>query len=158
RLHERLGVFRESIGDLEPILGAQTEQLLLECFQPTLTDAERDRRAQETAMAVLKQRAEHAQLEEDAVNLLGCSEGLVERMQAGRDQGHWLRAEDLAFVVEDVVGRQYPGTQIPPHATWPAAFWLQLSARAQAHFRDFLTMHHLGGTTHLAHATGPLLC
>src|SRR5262249_46832794 len=27
-----------------------------------------------------------------------------------------------------------------------------------AHFRDFLTMHHLGGTTHLAHATGPLLC
>ena len=37
RLYERIKIFQESIGDLENILGAMTEKLLIELFDANLT-------------------------------------------------------------------------------------------------------------------------
>ena len=53
RLYDRINVFRESIGDLEEILGDSTEQLMIELLNPQLSDAERDKRAREAEMAIL---------------------------------------------------------------------------------------------------------
>jgi hypothetical protein len=51
RLYDRINVFRESIGDIEEILGGITEMLIVEFFDPTLSDAERERRSADAALS-----------------------------------------------------------------------------------------------------------
>src|SRR5207244_11012726 len=138
RLDDRIDVFRESIGDLEAILGDLTRQLILDLIQPELTDEERDHRAQETEAAILKRRAEQEQLEQEAVNLIGFSDYILDSIQESREKGRWLSADELLLLVEDFFARQYPGTQIERHAKRSSAAHIRLSEQAQASLSVFM--------------------
>ena len=43
RLYERIDIFKESIGDLEEILGDINEEFLLDLYNPDLSDIEKER-------------------------------------------------------------------------------------------------------------------
>ena len=42
RLYERIDIFKESIGDLEEILGDINEEFLLDLYNPDLSDIEKE--------------------------------------------------------------------------------------------------------------------
>ena len=44
RLYERIDIFKESIGDLEEILGDINEEFLLDLYNPDLSDIEKVQR------------------------------------------------------------------------------------------------------------------
>ena len=77
RLHQRIELFRDSIGDLEVILGEKTEEILLNLFNPSLTDEEREARADEVASAIMMNRAQQEDLEAQAINLVAFSEFIL---------------------------------------------------------------------------------
>lgn len=56
RVHQRLGVFKASIGELEPILQSRLGDLRRTMFDFQLTEAERNRRLDETLAAIEEQR------------------------------------------------------------------------------------------------------
>ena len=56
RVHQRIGVFTDSIGELEPILQSRMGDLRRAMFDFSLTDAERKRRLNETLAAIEEQR------------------------------------------------------------------------------------------------------
>src|SRR5690606_11588693 len=95
RLYDRINVFRESIGDLEDILGDVTEKLMVELLDPNLTDEERERKSAETELAICNTQREQQRLEEEAVNLVGFSDYILDHIKDSRDKGRWLSGAEL---------------------------------------------------------------
>ena len=149
RLYQRINVFQESIGDLENILGDETEKLLITLFEPELTDVERLQRADETASAILKQGVEQERLEQESVNLMAFSDQILNSVTKSRDQGRWVTSEELYTFVEDYFTRYYLGTTIKliPHKE--AAFEIRLIEDAKLDLEQFLRQHRFATQTRL---------
>ena len=158
KLYERINVFTESIGDLENILGEMTEQLLIELFEPNLSDADRIRRAEETAMAIIKQRAEQERLETEAINLLAFSDRILDEITKSRDQGRWLHPEELLSFVEDYFARYHPGTTIESVLNKPHVFNIRLAEDAKVELQMFLSKHQCSTPTRLHVSSTPVTC
>jgi superfamily II DNA or RNA helicase len=138
RLYDRINIFQESIGDLENILGDTTEKLLVDLFEENLSEEERDRRSQETILALTKQRIEQEQLEQEAINLLAFSEHILTEITQGRDRGRWLSPDELHTFVEDFFALYYPGTIIEPIPRKKQVFKITLSEDAKVDLQIFI--------------------
>jgi superfamily II DNA or RNA helicase len=149
RLYERINIFQESIGDLENILGEMTEKLLIELFEPNLSDTERSLRAEEKAMAIIKQRLEQERLENEAINMFAFSDYLLDAVTKSREQGRWLHPEELHSFVEDFFARYYPGTTIEPIKGKTHIFNITLSEDAKIDLQQFLKKQRCATATRL---------
>ena len=158
RLYDRIELFRESIGDLEEILGDMTEKLMLELLDPKLNDDERDRRAQETEMAILNSRAEQNRLEQEAVNLVGFSDYILDHIKESRDKGRWLSADELISLVKDFFARKYPGTKIEGDGKAAFAARIRLSEEARVSLSIFIAETKPATRSRLHQSAAPVLC
>ncbi|WP_017326419.1 SNF2-related protein [Synechococcus sp. PCC 7336] len=158
RLYERINIFRESIGDLENILGETTEQLLVELFSEQLTPEEQEQRATETTMALLKERALQDELETEAINILAFSDRILQSITDSREQGRWLQPEELRTFVEDCFSRYYPGTVIVPKPNQDKLYEITLSEAAKVSLQLFLTQNRCVTPTQLHLSSIPIAC
>lgn len=159
RLYDRINVFRESIGDLEEILGEITEQLLYDLLNPNLTDAEREQRSAMTELAMLNTQKHQRELEEQAVNLIGFSDYILESIRRSRDMGRWLSAAELRALVEDFFARRYPGTRTDSsNISISDATRILLSDEAQRDLGNYITNVHPATRTRLSQSSRPILC
>lgn len=69
RCFDRLGVFSNTIGDLESVLGEITEQLNETAFNTSLTQKERERRSDEIARNIIENEKELQRAEKDSESL-----------------------------------------------------------------------------------------
>ncbi len=158
RLYDRIELFKNSIGDLEEILGEMTEQLMLDLFDPELSDEERERQAQLTETTILNRRAEQDRLEQEAVNLIGFSDYILDNIRDSRQKGRWLSAEELISLVEDFFSRKYPGTKIESHAKIPFGARVRLSEEARVSLGVFINETKPATRTRLYQSVAPILC
>lgn len=158
RLYQRIALFQQSIGDLEDILGAMTERLMLDLLNPKLSDEERDRRAREAEATIVNRRAEQDHLEQQAVNLSGFSDYILDHIRESRDAGYWLSADDLIALVEDFFAGKYPGTKLESHDKIESALRIRLSEEAQADLGQFIARTKHGIRTRLHQSDVPVLC
>src|SRR5262249_18527192 len=156
RLYDRIELFRESIGDLEEILGEMTEQLLLDLLHPELSDEERDRKARQVEMTILNRRADQNRLEQEAVNLLGFSEYILQQIKESRGKGRWLSGDELRAFVDDFFARKYPGTKIEPHDKLAEAARLRLSDEARNDLGLFIAVNKPATRTRLHQSVAPI--
>lgn len=101
RLYERIGVFQESIGELEPILRDRVNELANIALDPSLSEAQRERRIGEVAVVVENQRHAVEDLREAQSLLAGIDHLLIEGFEqdtAGR--GRFVGPHELAVLLE----------------------------------------------------------
>ena len=141
RLYDRIELFKDSVGDIEEILGEETRDLFSKLFSPDLTDEQRVQLAEQSAAAIINRRAIQERLETEAVNLVGFEDYIRDSVNEARDQGRWLNAEELMALVYDFFESQYPGTKIERdhERSWQARIDLSLEARRDlaAFVRDY---------------------
>ena len=156
RLYSRVNVFRESIGDLEDILGEITEQILPDLLNPNLTDEERERNAKDAELAIANTQQQRKELEEEAVNLIGFSDYILENIQDSRDRGHWLSGGEILAFIDDFFAKNFPGCRIEARPKDHSA-QIQLSREAQLELSQFIErttpatktqLHRSGRMTH----------
>ncbi|MYA26686.1 MAG: DEAD/DEAH box helicase [Acidimicrobiales bacterium] len=102
RVHQRIGVFKDSIGELEPILQSRIGELRRAMFDFSLTDAERERRLNETLAAIEEQRLAIDDIEvaasflssTDAAEIDGLEEDLLET-------GRYIGQPELVHLLRD---------------------------------------------------------
>ncbi|ODT84197.1 MAG: hypothetical protein ABS76_01290 [Pelagibacterium sp. SCN 64-44] len=157
RLYERINVFRESIGDLEEILGETTEQLMLSLLDPKLSDDERERRSATAELAIQNTQKQQRDLEQEAVNLVGFSDYILDHINDSRDKGRWLSAVELRSLVEDFFARKYPGTKIED-ADADHAARISLSDEARRDLGYFVAEATPATRTRLHQTSRPILC
>lgn len=154
RLYERINIFRESIGDLEEILGEETEQLISDLLNPDLSDKEREDRANQTLSAIANKKAEQERLESEAINMMAFSDYILNAITQGREQGRWLRPEDIRYFIDDFFQLYYPETTIIPKND--DFIEINLSSSARIDFRLFCDQKHFSTLTKLYFT--PVLC
>ena len=108
RLYERIDIFKESIGDLEEILGDINEEFLLDLYNPDLSDIEKEKRAETRELAIQNSRRNQRDVEDQAINLVGFSDYLLEAVNTSQKLGRWLAPEELFSLVEDFLDYSIP--------------------------------------------------
>ncbi|MDV3353364.1 SNF2-related protein [Leptothoe sp. LEGE 181152] len=158
RLYDRIQIFRESIGDLESILGQATEKLLVDLFSADLTPEEKEEQAVLTSKALINKRLLQNELETEAVNMLAFADHILDSINQSRDQGRWLQPDELLAFVEDCFSRYYPGTVIEPKPNEPKLYNITLSEQAKIDLQFFIGKNRCATPTQLHKSGRPVSC
>lgn len=136
RLHSKLLMFANSLGDLEEVIGKEVQRLTLELLSKQLTPAE-ERRLMDQASQVIERRLIEMQvLEESGDALLALSDYLQRRLEEDRERGRYVQAEELEDYVRDFFEREFQGCEVVFDVPHPGCLTFKLTSEAaQSLFR-----------------------
>ena len=104
RLYTRIGIFENSIGDLEPILRDEFRDITNRLLDPTLTADQRRRRADQIAIAIENRADTLRVLEEERAALSTVEQLTVEGLSSsGPSEGRYVGASEIFALVETLV-------------------------------------------------------
>ena len=109
RLYERIGIFRQSIGDLETILGETVRDLQRDYVSGRLTPEEDEKRVQQDATAIDRRRAHLEELERSAGELFGHEEYIREEIKRVDRLGRFVSEEAMLAVIRSFLESHHPG-------------------------------------------------
>ena len=147
KLYERINIFEESIGNLQDILGQETEHLIMDLLNPNLSEEEREEQANQTLRAIENKKAEQKLLESEAINLVAFSNYILDAISESREKGRWLRPEELDAFIDDFFQTSYPETSVVTKAGNKVD--IDLSALARVDLRVFMEKRQLSTKTRL---------
>jgi hypothetical protein len=100
RCFERLGIFRETVGDLEEVLGELVQGLNRLVFDPALSLQQVEERAQQLADNVVREAEERRRLEAEGDILMGVDRAIEQEVHDLIDEGRTVSPDDLRLAVE----------------------------------------------------------
>ena len=104
RLYTRIGVFQNSIGDLEPILRDDFRDLANQILDPRLDDSQRRQRAEEIATAIETRAANLRRLNEERATLSTIDEMHVEGLsESGPSDGRYVGTTEVRTLIEHIL-------------------------------------------------------
>jgi len=112
RLYDRIGIFKESIGDIETILGETISELQNDYINGNLTSAEAENRVTQAARAINARRRDQEELENNAGELFGHEEFIRDEMQRVERLGRFISKKSILAVIETFLGKYHPGIQL----------------------------------------------
>jgi len=158
RLYERIGIFRESIGELEPILGEMTNHFISELLASDLTDEERLKKAKELEQVIIKKREEQYKLENEAINLVAFSDFIQDAIGNSRMQGRWLHPDEMYAFVSDFFAGYYPGTTMTKHDNQQHVYDIELSRAAKDALQKYVCADHNLTPTNMHNLNAKVTC
>lgn len=112
RLYQRIGIFRESIGQLEAILGEEVSELQKAYVSGKLTPEEAEQRVEQAARAIERRRTHLDELERNAGNLFGHEEYLKEQLQRVGRLGRYISEKSMLAVIESYLEAKHPNVRV----------------------------------------------
>jgi len=112
RLYQRIRIFEESIGDLEPILGRVIRELTRDLFDPGLSPEEKEERVERSAQAVIQERSLLRTLEEKSAELIGHDEIVQQKIEKIRTLGRYLSGRELEIFVGEFLSSRFPASAL----------------------------------------------
>jgi superfamily II DNA or RNA helicase len=140
RLYDRIGIFQHSIGDLEPILGAQVQHLTFDLLSKHLTPEDEEQRIIQTQIAIENKRQQETQLVDQSTVLFGSSDYILEQIGQARELGRWITPEDLKSFVGDFFDNAHKGTRLRWNEPTKGLVTIDLSNEARNEFAHFFKM------------------
>ena len=138
RLYQRIRVFEQSIGDLEEILGESVDEILLEYFRDGLSEEEMSQRLSLNALAAERRRHDEQSLEEQAPDLVGHMDYLLNNIQKSHDFGHWIRPNDMLTYLTEFLERSFVGSKIELDPLAPGLCNVNLGPDARASLQSYI--------------------
>lgn len=140
-LYAKIGIFEQTIGDLEGILGSYVNQLTLELLANELSEEQTEERIRLAAEAIARERAVVAQIDEESETLLGLRSYLQSNITQGRSLGRYIKPSELRLFTVEFFRQNYVGPD-SCQLMWdtPAEGCLRLvfSFRALSDFESYL--------------------
>ena len=153
RLYERLDLFRNSIGDLEAVVGPVLDKMQRALITHRLTDEKQNEAIREAEVAIAAEQQAKERLEESAA-LIRRPTAITSSIRLGqnttRSSGSMRRARILR---EDFVANQLPRTRLTGVDATERIFEIQLDLDTYAEFDEFLSLHNLRGQTQVCSST-----
>ena len=112
RLYDRIRVFEESIGELEPIIGPTFHELNRELAKSTLTKDEQMALVDRLALAIEAERQSLEEFEEDRRRLVGVDDFIEGQIEDARNSNRYLTPVELRRYLEGFFKSECPGTTI----------------------------------------------
>jgi superfamily II DNA or RNA helicase len=102
-LYERIGIFRETIGDLEEIVSEELHRIEDVVMSPELTDAQREEQLVLIADALVGQRLARQEIEESAPLLMGHDDTFDQELALLEKSGRSISAGEMAEFIESAL-------------------------------------------------------
>lgn len=148
RLTARIGVFENTLGETEAILGhvRKLEDALLSAH---LTAAEEARMLEATELAITNVQRKQEELEREAIQLVAHGQQLLAQIEAARGDGKTITRHDLTRYIEGYL-RNAPGCQFAAVHGKEDTYNISLSPTLAAELDDYLRQENQLGKTALA--------
>ncbi|MBK6717045.1 MAG: DEAD/DEAH box helicase [Burkholderiales bacterium] len=147
RLLERLNVFRQALGSMEELLGAEVRKLTVDLLSHRRTPKQEEERIGDAAMALERNRRDEEQLNAQASKLLGHGDYIQNKAKAAMDLGRYIRGDDLYHFVKDYLEVSFPGSRVMVNDEPVRKGLIELSMDARVAFHAFLADAKLLGRT-----------
>ena len=100
RCFERLGIFRDTVGDMEEVLGELTEQLTQAALDPSLRPRQVEEKAMQLADNLLRKVEEQRRLEEESTELLGLDQAFNEEINDIRRHERFVSPDEIRQMID----------------------------------------------------------
>lgn len=158
RLYSRIDVFRNSIGDLEEILGKKIQDLAIDVFNNNkLTDAEIEEKTLQFKNYLAHEKLNNKNLETEAGNLSAYQDFILANINTAQDNKRFVTPAELMFTVKDYLTEKFPGSSITP-SRYEECANICLSTEARESLSDYLKVHFSGIYTRLHYEKSNTLC
>lgn len=138
RLHSKLARFRNSLGDLEAVIGKEVQNLTVELLSRELSPDE-ESRLMEQSERVIEQRLLAIQaLEESGDALIALSDYVQSKIKEDRQKGRYILPEELEDYLADFFNREYQGCEINYNTPFDGCLRIRLSHEAQSSLSSFI--------------------
>lgn len=113
RLYERIGIFEDSIGEIDPILGETVDKLAFEALCGDLSEEDQTARADQSADAMTGQRLHAEQLADTADSLMAADQSFLDEIE-GLIGGRKVPSETELFeYVSGFLAGRFHGSRFP---------------------------------------------
>lgn len=112
RLYERIGIFQAAVGDMGEILGDAVRELTQAALNPTLSEAQQERRAEQLANQLIHNREDWNRVASGRQSLVGSDQYLLDRFAAVQQTRAHISSAELRSYVDEGLRRGFPGSQL----------------------------------------------
>lgn len=158
RLYDRIQVFKDSIGDLEEILGEVIQNLELDVFlNDYQTEEDVNRKAMQVEQAIINKQRINKDLEMKSGMLSVYQSFVLNNIKSAHDSLRRITAEELMFTVQDFLNSRYQGSTVERTRTADSAV-IRLSPHAADELLNYIKNSERQTTTALCNARQGTLC
>jgi SNF2 family DNA or RNA helicase len=151
-LYEKIGIFRNTIGDLENIVGEYVSKLTAELLCENLTPEQEERVIANVARAIEERRDTERNLERSSESLIAFTDYLADKIGDSKRMGRYLRPEELRLFVEDFLAREEGDSQMQWDSPFPGCGRIRLAVEVGERFRQYCQTNALGASQGFAAA------
>jgi len=155
RLYSRIEIFKNSIGEIEEILGKQIQDIALSLLNSTLSDADMEKKAEEQIELLIRKKKQMEDLENEAPSLMAFKDYILQNVEDANHVQRFIHPADLIFYVRDFLESQYPGSSV---ADYGIVGCKEVSLSKDAAFEFANYCREEGVDCVLAHSSSKLIC
>lgn len=158
RLYDRIQVFKDSIGDLEEILGEVIQSLELDVFlNDYQTEEDVNRKAMQVEQAIINKQRINKDLEIKSGMLSVYQSFVLNNIKSAHDSFRRITSEELMFTVRDFLNNRFPGSTVERTRMADSAV-IRLSPQAADDLMNYIRNTERQTTTTLCNTRQGTLC
>jgi SNF2 family DNA or RNA helicase len=112
RLCNRIGVFQQYIGELEPILGREIKQLTAEIFNIKLTQEQQKERADKIALVIEKKKQELELFDKERTKFIGQDNYFTEQVSDIMKNEKFITSSEIINLISSFIDEKYPKSKL----------------------------------------------
>jgi len=136
RCFERLGVFRDTVGDLEAVLGDLVQDLNRSLLDPHLKPEQVEERARQLADNAVRRIDEQQRLEQESGALLGLDRTILDDVEALLEDGRFVSPDDLRTMIQMFLADPEIGGRLTPDERESQVWRLRLPRQGRSILLD----------------------
>ena len=156
KLYNRIDIFKNSIGDIEEILGNEIQNLAVDLLNRELSEDEKLKKADERIDTIIMKKNQLEDLENSASTSIAYKDYLIQNVEEAKKTERFIHSTDLMFYVKDYLETTWPGSKFIEFPSVDKAALITLSLEATESFSTFLKSEGTNST--LRYGTGDILC
>lgn len=138
RCFDRLGIFRETLGDLEEVLGDLVQDLTRIALDPSLTPTQAEEKARQVADNALRLVEEEQRLEEESGAMLGLDQAFVKEVDILLAEQRFVSPQDLRGMIERFVEEPELGGKVTADESQKGLYRLRLKKESRDYLLDLI--------------------
>lgn len=149
RLYDRIEIFKQSIGDIEVILGEQIRELTNAVFSNRLTPEEEIQRAEEAVNVVLRQKQDLEEFEEQRMQFLGQEAILSTAVHNTIESGRFISSAEVQSLVSEYIRENFKLSRLGEKDSEDDTYTLIVNEDLAREIKAFIYEHKKGDRTAL---------
>lgn len=138
RLHSKLMLFANSLGDLEAVIGKEVQNLSVQLLSKDLTPEEEEILIEQSERVIEERLIQIQTLEESGDTLIALSDYVQKKIEEDKAKGRYIQPGELEDYLSDFFEREFKGCEINFNSPIDGCLKVRLTVEAQSSLSDFI--------------------